>query len=136
MAFNHEEHELDPVTGFQRHKDTKHLIGIEQAPSIPSPVGDEWPKWVVPHANHVVSQGVSVSTPHFTQHHKNRHDGVVSVLVHTAEEEELALAERPVPIGHQRHDEPVSVEEPIESLVEAPAGELFEDRKRDRKNKF
>src|SRR4029077_21277555 len=93
MAFNHDEHELDPVTGFQRHKDTKHLIGIEQAPSVPSPVGDEWPKWVVPHANHVVSQGASVSAPHFTQHHKNRHDGVVSVLVHTAEEEELALAD-------------------------------------------
>jgi hypothetical protein len=96
MSFNHEEHYLDEK-GFQRHKETHHLIGIEGAPPAKHPDdGAEFPKWVKPHPHHVHRQHRGdvehVSTPHFTQHHVRRDSGDVTVLVHTPEEEAKALA--------------------------------------------
>lgn len=97
MAFDHENHVID-ADGFQRHKTSGHLIGIEEAPPVKHPEdGAEWPKWVVPHESHVVRQKRGdvehISTPHFQHHHVNRADGVVTVLAHDAEEEAKAMAE-------------------------------------------
>jgi hypothetical protein len=93
MAFDHENHVID-AAGFQRHKETGHLIGIEGAPLAAHPhAGDEFPKWVKPHSNHIETQGERSVTPRFPEHHVRRHDGEVSVLVHTPEEEALALAD-------------------------------------------
>jgi hypothetical protein len=94
--FDHENHFLDEK-GFARHKETGHLIGIEGAPAEKHPdVGGGFPRWVVPHADHVVREQRGdiehISTPHFTQHHVRRHDGEVTVLAHTPEEAEFALA--------------------------------------------
>lgn len=96
MAFDHENHVIDE-TGFQRHKETGHLIGIEAAPPSRHPDhGGEYPKWVIPHHHHVHRHRHGdvehVSTPHFMQHHVHRDTGDVHVLVHTAEEEALARA--------------------------------------------
>jgi len=58
----------------------------------------EWPKWVVPHASHIVRTTAAnapdhVSTPAWTGCHVNRVDGVVTVLVADAEEEARAIAQ-------------------------------------------
>lgn len=105
MAFDHENHTIDEA-GFQRHKETGHLIGIEGAPPEKHPeAGSEYPKWVKPHHHHVHRHkleggGEHVSTPHFTQHHVRRDNGEVTVLVHTPEEEAVALADpNAAPIG-------------------------------------
>ncbi len=52
----------------------------------------EFPKWVEPHASHVVTKGDHVSSPAFPDFHVSRDDGKFSVLVHSAEEEAKALA--------------------------------------------
>ena len=95
MAFDHENHVIDPASGFQRHKDTGHLIGIEGAPPAQHPdAGSEFPKWVMPHASHVVMHPIHghVTTPHFAEHHVDRQSKDVTVLVHDAEDEARALA--------------------------------------------
>lgn len=97
MSFNHDEHYLDEK-GFQRHKETHHLIGIEGAPPAKHPdEGSEFPKWVVPHHHHVHQRGEHISTPHFPQFHINRNGGEVTVLVHTPEEEKHALSDPHAP---------------------------------------
>lgn len=64
----------------------------------------EYPKWVVPHDSHVVRHGDHISTPHFADINVGR-DSVVTVLVHDAEQEELALS-GPAPA----HDPPAQEE--------------------------
>lgn len=59
---------------------------------------DEYPKWVTPHASHVVRRKDDadapehVSTPAWPQHHVNRVNGEVTVLVNDAAEEKRAKA--------------------------------------------
>lgn len=117
--FDAENHYIDPKTGFARHKDTGHLIGLEQAPAPVANRDTEWPKWVVPHESHVVRPkgdgartGMAVSpsnmevdngmvgiapnqiaTPGWQHSHVNRADGVVTVLVDNEDEERLATSE-------------------------------------------
>ena len=93
MAFDHENHIIDPATGFQIHKETGHRIGVDPAPPRPVHADTDWPKWVKPHDNHIHRHGDHLSTPHFPSHHVNRDGGDVMVLVHTPEEEAAALAD-------------------------------------------
>jgi hypothetical protein len=51
----------------------------------------EFPKFVAPHESHVVKTDDHVSVPMFSGHHVDR-EGLVTVLVHDAEEEAKALA--------------------------------------------
>ncbi len=95
MAFDHENHTIDPATGFQVHKETGHRIGIDSAPHRPVDADPEWPKWVVPHEGHVVRRKVEgapdhLGVPAFPHHHVSRHDGSVTVMVSNPEEESLA----------------------------------------------
>jgi hypothetical protein len=97
MAFDHENHTIDPATGFQVHKETGQHIGVHQAPV--KRVNDEtdWPKWVTPHADHIHRQAVAgapdhISVPAFPHFHVNRADGSVTVMVANEEEEAHALA--------------------------------------------
>jgi hypothetical protein len=108
MAFNHENHTIDPATGYQVHKDTGHRIGLDQAPPQPTGNDREWPKWVAVHDSHVMRRKMEgapdhVSVPAFPDFHVNRNDGVVTVLVRNEDEEKLAAAEykepgAPVPV--------------------------------------
>ena len=96
MAFDHENHAIDPATGFQVHKETGHRIGLDPAPHLPVNQDTEWPKWVVPHHSHVVSKEVHgapehLSVPAFPQFHVNREGGEVTVLVHNEDEEKRAI---------------------------------------------
>lgn len=93
MAFDPNEHYLD-ADGFQRHKETHHYIGIQGAPPPENPdAGGEYPKWVVPHQNHVHQRGEHISTPHFPEHYVNRANGEVLVLAHTEEDGKRAAAD-------------------------------------------
>jgi len=98
MAFDQENHTIDPVTGFQVHKKTGHHIGMNQAPIERVNDDPDWPKWVTPHESHVVRQTVPgapdhVNTRAFPHSHVNRADGSVTVLVANEDEEKLALGE-------------------------------------------
>lgn len=98
MAFDPKEHTIDPSTGFMVGKDTGHLSGIMSPPPVNPGVAIPYPKWVKPHANHVIrkqSAGAPdhVSTPEFPDFHVNRGDGAVTVLVKNAAEEAKALAD-------------------------------------------
>lgn len=106
MAFDHENHTIDPVTGFQIHKETGHRIGVDPAPPGPVHNDADWPKWVKPHDGHVHRQRHGdgpehVSAPHFPHHHVNRASGEVTVLVHTPDEEAVALADPHAPKEHE-----------------------------------
>lgn len=97
MAFDSKTHEIDPRTGFQVDKETGHLVGLMSKPHQPVAADAEWPKWIVPHASHVVRTATGdapdhVSTPAFPEFHVNRATGEVTVLVHDAEDEARALA--------------------------------------------
>lgn len=94
MAFDPENHYFDPVTGYMRHKDTHHLIGMESAPTPKHPDdGGEFPKWVVPHSGHIQRNlRGGISTPDFEDHHVAR-DGTVTVQVKDADDEEFALSD-------------------------------------------
>lgn len=91
-------HIIDPVTGFAKHAETGHLIGIEQAPAARVHRDIEWPKWIVPHESHIIRKKVdgapdAVSTPAWSQCHVNRVDGAVTVLVANEDEEKAATSE-------------------------------------------
>lgn len=94
MAFDAENHAIDPVTGYHIDKRTGHRVGIDPAPVKRVSDDTDYPKWVVPHPGHVSFHALHghVSTPTFMQHHVNRIGGEVTVLVHDAEEEARALA--------------------------------------------
>lgn len=78
------------MSTFLRDPDTGHMVGIEQKPHVSAP-GAEWPKWVTPHASHIVTFGDSVTVPGFSLFEIMR-DNTVKVLVDDEAEEAMALA--------------------------------------------
>lgn len=74
----------------------------------------EWPKWIVPHADHVIAhKGVPKVTPLLGECHVRRHDGEVTVLVNNAEEEAVALATPKFPeTEHVAEDHPPQEDDP------------------------
>jgi hypothetical protein len=97
MAFDAENHEVDPRSGFMVSKDTGHPIGLVPPP-LHSPQSIEWPKWVVVHGSHIdrkETEGgpVHISVPAYPDYHVNRANGEVTVLVHNEDEEKAATAE-------------------------------------------
>lgn len=97
MSFNPDEHYIDGA-GFQRHKETHHLVGIEGKPHQRVAEDEEWPKWVKPHPNHIKRQAKlggapHTSTPGFECFVNDREGGEVTVKVHDEEEEKRALAD-------------------------------------------
>lgn len=99
MAFDPKEHELNEH-GFAVHKESGHMVGIEQAPAkAPHHLDDnEYPKWVHPHSSRIVRKNAPNSPEHVSVHgyehvHVDRSDGAVTVLVHSAEDEDRAAAE-------------------------------------------
>ena len=61
--------------------------------------GEEYPKWVVAHKSHIhvttwPNGAKHITTPDWPEFHINRIDGIVSVLVNTAEEAARATAEK------------------------------------------
>jgi len=97
MAFDPENHEIDPHSGFMVHKDTGHPIGLVPPP-LQSPKDIEWPKWVKVHDSHILRKKVEgvpdhVSVPAYPEYHVDRLTGDVSVLVHDEDQEKIATAE-------------------------------------------
>ena len=87
MAFNPEVHVIDPKTGFIVDKEHGGVAGLVPAPV--KAVSTEFPTWVHVHptpGDGGVAQG-------FLDTFTDR-KGVVSVLVHDAEEEAKAIAEK------------------------------------------
>lgn len=81
-----------------RDPDTGHLVGIEQAPVKSASHPNEYPKWVEVSASHVIRQKVEglpdqVSVLGDWNHHTNRVDGKVMVLVENEEAEKAAAGE-------------------------------------------
>jgi hypothetical protein len=102
MAFDQENHTLDPDTGYAIDKDTGRRIGIDPAPHLPVNRDPDWPKWVVAHDSHIQRRKVEgvpdvVSTPGWPDSHVNRVDGSVTVLVRNEDEEKLAMGAAPEP---------------------------------------
>jgi hypothetical protein len=93
MAFDPEQHEIDPKTGYMVDKETGHPVGLVSNPPVAAPVDTVWPKWIKPHDGHLVRKGDHVSTPHFPTFHVQRGTGEVTVLVKTEEEEAFALSD-------------------------------------------
>src|ERR1700731_5195908 len=97
MAFDPENHEIDPRSGFMVHKDTGHPIGLVPPP-LHSPKDIEWPKWVKVHDSHILRKKVDgapdhVSVPAYPDYHVDRLTGDVSVLVHDEDQEKIATSE-------------------------------------------
>lgn len=57
----------------------------------------EYPKWIEPHASHVVDTGGHLSVPLFPEFHVDRHDGKVTVKVMDEDHEAIALAAKQEP---------------------------------------
>jgi hypothetical protein len=64
----------------------------------------EYPKFVKPHPSHVVTQGDHVSTPAFPEFHVDRMTREVTVLVHSVDEEQIAILEFVKPDRHESAD--------------------------------
>ena len=97
MAFDPENHEIDPKSGFMVHKETGHPIGLVPPP-LHSPKDIEWPKWVKVHDSHILRKEIEgapdhVSVPAFPDFHVNRENGEVTVLVHDEDQEKVATSE-------------------------------------------
>lgn len=94
MAFNHEEHFIDPASGFQKHKETGHMIGIEQAPARRVNHETEYPKWVKVHDGHVRRHQLTgqVTTPDWGNPDVNAALNEIKVLVHNEDEEMRAMS--------------------------------------------
>lgn len=98
MVYDPQNHTLDPVTGYARHADSGHIIGLEQAPLASAVVDPDWPKWVDVHDSHVVRKHVygapdSLSTPGWKDFHVGR-DGKVQVLALNENDEKRASSEQ------------------------------------------
>lgn len=123
MAIDQNQHVSDVDTGFIVDKDSGHLVGIEQAPVVPSPVDQAFPKWVKAEDSQVFRKQVPgypdvISTPNFADYHVNRDTGEVTVLVTNEDEESIATSAYKKPDPLEDHAEPV-VENPVlESIVE------------------
>jgi hypothetical protein len=92
MAFDPEQHEIDPRTGLMVDKDTKHFVGL-----VPPPAAEvkdvEFPKWITPHESHIHRQESPGAPDHISTDQWETHvdrAGNVTVLVHDAEAEALA----------------------------------------------
>jgi hypothetical protein len=106
MAYDKDLHEVNPNTGFLVHKDTGHMIGIEEAPVRVAEPNQEWPQWVTPHESHVVrrvdpndkdadpTKAPVTVVQGFRDWHVNRNDGSVSVLVDNEDDAKRAAGER------------------------------------------
>jgi hypothetical protein len=94
MAFDPAIHDEHPDTGLHIDKRTGFPAGLAPLPIVRVNHDDEYPKWVVPHPGHVGRhpQHDYVHTPQW-QHHINRATGEVTVLVHNAEDEAIALVD-------------------------------------------
>jgi hypothetical protein len=94
MAFDPNEHVIDPASGFQRHKVTGHMIGIEQAPAKRVSDETEYPKWVLVHEGHVKHHAMHgyVTTPAWGEPHIDRATNEIKVLVHNEDEEVRATS--------------------------------------------
>jgi hypothetical protein len=93
MAFEPERHEIDPRTGFIVDRETGHPTGLVPKPVLRVSDDHEWPKWVLPHASHIVRDAFgNVAVPSFPEFYIRRHDGEVTVLVHDADEEAMAFS--------------------------------------------
>jgi hypothetical protein len=97
MAFDPKLHAIDPVTGLIVHKDDGRVVGLVSPESLPPADYQEFPKYVYPHASHIVYEprNGKLHVENF-EYHLDRHN-VVSVLVHDAEEEAKALADANYP---------------------------------------
>jgi len=93
MAFDPAIHDQHPETGLHIDKRTGLPAGLAPLPIVRVNHDDEYPKWVVPHSDHIGRhpQNDYVVTPLFTQHHLNRVNGEVTVLVHNEDEELRAM---------------------------------------------
>ena len=98
MAFDPEVHAIDPNTGFIVDKEHGHNVGIVPAPLAAS-VPADFPKWVQVHLSHINGGVAQAFAETFTAR-----DGVVSVLVHDAEEEAKAVAEKITDIVEHNQD--------------------------------
>lgn len=106
MAYDADNHEHDPVTGFLRHRQTGHLVGIEQAPAPVADVPTDYPKWVEPHVSHIARQGEHIAVPGH-EWHIERGTNKVTVLVGDDEAERFVTTEKPA----RRDDD---VEHPVD----------------------
>lgn len=116
MAYDAALHDFDPVTGFMVHKGTVSPVGVIQYVP-PSPLHDDYPKWVVAHGSHVVGD----LAPELGESFRPR-NGEVMVIVHDEDEERVALAEKASvkpPISDVPHNEPT------------PLGVIHDEHKKD-----
>jgi len=102
VAFNPNEHIIDPDTGFMRHAKTGHHVSLTPPPPGGVALPSDYPKWVVPHVSHIVLKTAAdapahVSTPGWPTFHVNRETKEVSVLVADEDEEKRALADLSAP---------------------------------------
>lgn len=71
------------------------LKGLVQAEPQPTSTDTEWPKWVVPHESHIVTDAHGHQVPQgFDDSHWDRVSRKFSVLVKNKEEEDRALASK------------------------------------------
>lgn len=98
MALTKDNHVIDPHTGFAVDPNSGHPVGLVAKPHGRIDLSDEYPKWVEPHASHIVRKEMPgapdhVSVKRFADWHINRETGALTVLVKNDAEEKLALAE-------------------------------------------
>lgn len=92
MAFDPAVHTIDHDTGFLIDKKLGHRVGLDSTPTAPPDPDQKWPKWVIPHDDHIVrGENVPPVTPVLGECAVRRGDGQVSVLVNNSDEEALAL---------------------------------------------
>jgi hypothetical protein len=104
MAIDPDKHVIDPETGFALDRQSGRPVGLVPPPALRTTHETEYPKWVEPHASQVVRQGDNVVTPGFATMFLGR-DGVVTVLVADADEEERALSDLAPPAADPSIDE-------------------------------
>ena len=94
MAFDHKEHFIDPASGFMKHKETGHMIGLEPAPAKRVNDETEYPKWVKVHEGHVKHHALHgyVTTPSWGEPHVDRATNEIKVLVQNEDEEVRAMS--------------------------------------------
>ena len=110
MAYDPKQHFIDERTGFVRDKATGARLGIDQIP-VEGSLGDEFPKWVVPHESHVKRLPHGAIVEKWPNFHVER-DGSVKVLAADADDEKELIAEaiaedpanEPGPAGENKPD--------------------------------
>lgn len=97
MAFDSENHIIDPHTGFQLRKEDGGPVGLTSPAIRSAHRGTEYPKYVKPHPSHIVRHNEHVSCPYFPEFHVDRDTKEVTVMVKDADEEAKALADKDAP---------------------------------------